>query len=426
MKRFIIFLAILFILPQLVEAKKVLVIEVNGPITTGTLELFKSSLEKAEEIEAEALLVTLDTPGGGLAETLEIIKLIDRTEIPVISYVYPKGATAWSAGTIILISSHVAAMNPNTVIGSAQPAAMSTQGFAPINESKIINALIALVAEKAKLHKRNETAAVAFIKENLNLNPEQAKQMKVIEFISPSIDDLLNQTNGVYLSSIKKNLNTKNVELIEYKPSLRIQFLTIITNPMLASIFIILGIYALVFGFASPGVGSEIAGIVLISIGLLGLGFDINLIAIFLLLLGIILLLVEIKVPGFGVLGIAGIIATIIGSILLVPTSFPKYFISKEFQKTMIATVVVPSIIFGMFLLFALYKVLQIRKKKPEIGELIGEIAIVTEKITPKKTGYVEYKGEIWQANSNKKIEKGEEVIIEGKKGPVLVVRKKL
>ena len=426
MKKLILFLIFLLLIPQLAEAKKVLSIEVNGPITTGTLELFKSSLEEAKEIEAEALLVILDTPGGGLTETLEIIKLIDRTEIPVISYVHPKGATAWSAGTIILISSHVAAMTPNTVIGSAQPAALSPEGFAPINESKIINALTTLVAEKARLHKRNETAAVAFIKENLNLNPEQAKQMKVIEFISPSIEELLNQANGMYLSSIKKTLNTRNAEIIEFKPSLRIQFLNLITNPMLASIFLILGIYALVFGFASPGFGSEIAGIVLISLGLLGLGFDINIVAVFLLLFGIVLLLLEIKVPGFGALGIAGIIATIVGSILLVPTSFPRYFISKEFQKAMIATVVVPSVIFGIFLLFALYKVLQIRKKKPEIGEMIGEIAKVTENITPKKSGYVEFKGEIWEASSNKKIEKGEEVIIERKKGPVLIVNKNL
>ena len=144
MKKLILFLTILFLIPQLAEAKKVLVIEVNGPITAGTLELFKSSLEKAEEIKAEALLMTLDTPGGGLTETLEIVKLIDRTDIPIISYVYPTGATAWSAGTIILISSHVAAMSPNTVIGSAQPASLSTQGFVPINESKIINALTVL------------------------------------------------------------------------------------------------------------------------------------------------------------------------------------------------------------------------------------------------------------------------------------------
>ncbi len=425
MRKLVIIFAILFLIPQLAEAKKVLVIEVNGPITAGTLELFKSGLEKAEEIEAEALLVTLDTPGGGLTETLEIVKLIDRSNISVISYVHPTGATAWSAGTIILISSHVAAMSQNTVIGSAQPAALSTQGFAPINESKIINALTTLVAEKARLHKRNETAAVAFIKENLNLNPEQAKKMNVIEFVSPSVEDLLNQTNGMHLSSIKKTLNTKNAEIIRFNPSLRIQFLNLITNPMLASILLILGIYALIFGFSSPGFGSEIAGVVLIALGLLGLGFNVNLIAIFLLAFGVVLLLIELHTPGFGVLGIAGIIATIIGSILLIPTSFPRYYISKEFQTTMIASVIVPSIIFGIFLAFALYKVMKVRKKKSVIGEMIGDITKVTEKITPKKTGYVEYKGEIWQAKSSKKIEKGEEVIIKGKEGPVLIVKKR-
>ena len=425
MRKLVIIFAILFLIPQLAEAKKVLVIEVNGPITTGTLEMFKSGLEEAKEIDAEALLVILDTPGGGLAETLEIMKLIDRTEVPVISYVHPKGATAWSAGTIILISSHVAAMSPNTVIGSAQPASLSTQGFAPINESKIINALTTLVAEKARLHKRNETAAVAFIKENLNLNPEQAKKMNVIEFISPSIEYLLNQANGIYLSHIKKTLNTKNAEIIRFNPSLRIHFLNLITNPMLASILLILGIYALIFGFSSPGFGSEIAGVVLIALGLLGLGFNVNLIAVFLLAFGVVLLLIELHTPGFGVLGIAGIIATIIGSILLVPTIFPRYFISREFQNAMIASVVVPSVIFGMFLLFALYKVVEVRRKRPEIGEMIGDIAKVTEKITPKKTGYVEYKGEMWQAKSSKKIEKGEEVIIKGKEGPVLIVERR-
>ena len=425
MKRLIIFLVILFMLPQLAEAKKVLVIEVDGPITAGTLELFKSGLEKAEEINAEALLVTLDTPGGGLTETLEIVKLIDRSNITIISYVHPTGATAWSAGTIILISSHIAAMSPNTVIGSAQPASISLGGFTTLNESKIINALTTLVSEKARLHGRNETAAVAFIKENLNLNPEQAKRMDVIEFVSSSAEDLLNQADGLFLKSIKKTLATKNAEIIKHKPSIRILFLNSVTNPMLASILLIIGIYALIFGFSSPGFGSEIAGIVLIALGLLGLGFNVNIIAIFLLSLGVILLLIEINTPGFGVLGIAGIITTIIGSILLIPTSFPRYFISNEFQNMMIASVIVPSIVFGIFLGFALFKVMKVRRKKPAIGDMIGDTALVREEIKPKRTGFIVYHGELWEAKSSKKIDRGAEVIIEGKEMHILVVKKK-
>ena len=425
MKKFIIIFTLLFLLPQLAEAKQVLVIEVSGPITAGTLELFKSGLEQAEEIGAEALVVLLDTPGGGLAETLEIVKLIDRSKTPVISYVHPTGATAWSAGTIILVSSHVAAMTPNTVIGSAQPVSVSPQGITPLNESKIINALTTLLAEKARLHGRNETAAIAFIKENLNLNPEQAKKMKVIEFISDDVDALMGQVHGRRLNFINKTLDTKNAEIIRLEPSIRIKFLSLVTNPMLASILLIVGIYALIFGLSSPGFGSEIAGAVLIALGLLGLGFNVNIIALALLLLGVILILVEFSTPGFGALGAGGIVATIIGSILLIPTSFPRYYISKEFQASMIASVVVPSVILGIFLVFALYKVMKIRKKKSVIGEMIGEVAKTTEKITPKKSGYVEYNSEIWEAKSNKKIEKGAEVIIKGKEGYVLVVKKK-
>ena len=194
---------------------------------------------------------------------------------------------------------------------------------------------------------------------------------------------------------------------------------------MLASILLIIGIYALIFGFSSPGFGSEIAGIVLIALGLLGLGFNVNIIAIFLLSLGVILLLIEINTPGFGVLGIAGIITTIIGSILLIPTSFPRYFISNEFQNMMIASVIVPSIVFGIFLGFALFKVMKVRRKKPAIGDMIGDTALVREEIEPKRTGFIVYHGELWEAKSSKKIDRGAEVIIEGKEKHVLVVRKK-
>ncbi len=425
MKWLIVFLLSLLLIPQLAEAKTVLVIEVNDVITVGTLELFKSGLEEARNRDAEALILILDTPGGGLKETLEIIKVIDRSEIPIISYVHPQGATAWSAGTMILVSSHIAVMSPNTVIGSAQPVSASPQGTIPVNESKIINALTTLIAEKAKIHGRNETAAIAFITENLNLNSEQAKEIDIIEFISPSIEDLLNQVSGFATNTTTpKTLDTKNAEIVKYQPSLRIQFLNFITNPLLASLFLIIGIYALVFGLSSPGFGSEIAGVILIGLGLLGLGFSINLIAILLLAFGAVLVIIELYTPGFGVLGAAGIITLIIGSIILIPTGFPTYFISEEFQRTMTIAVIIPSIIFGGFLAFALIKVVKIKKKKPVIGEIIGEEAKVTDKITSKQLGYVMYKGEIWRAKSNQNLKVGERIIITDKKGSILTVKK--
>ncbi|MDI6807267.1 MAG: nodulation protein NfeD [Candidatus Aenigmarchaeota archaeon] len=419
-------LIFLFILnPQFVEAKVVLVVEMNGVITPATLETFKSSLDYAGSINAEAIILTLDTPGGGVDETLEIIKLMDRAKIPVISYVYPKGATAWSAGTLILISSHVAAMAPHTVIGSAQPVEISSGGVIPLNQSKIINALTTFIAERARTYGRNETAAKAFITENLNLNPEQAKDIKVIEFISPSIEELLQQVDGLNISTIPKTLDTADAEVAKFSPSPKLQFLNLISNPLLASLFLLIGIYAIIFGVSSPGVGSEIAGVVLIVLGLLGLGFNVNILAIFLLIFGAALILVELNTPGFGILGGGGIIAIIIGSVLLIPTTFPRYFISEEFQKSMIAAVVAPSIVFGVFLAFALKKVIEIRRKKPKVGELIGEEAIAVGKITRGKKGYVMYAGEYWEAESDQIIKPKERVIIVGKSGPILVVKKK-
>lgn len=412
--------------PQLVEAKDVLVVELDGPITSGTLELFKDSLRSAEEIDAEALIVLLDTPGGGVSETLEIIKLIDRSKIPVISYVHPTGAVAWSAGTLILISSHVAVMTPNTVIGSAQPASVSFGGFNTINESKVINALTTLVSEKARIHGRNEAAAVAFITENLNLNAESAKNSNVIDFISISIEDLLIQINEFELNSIiTKKFDTVNARIIRYEPPIRIQFVNIITNPMLASLLLIIGIYAIIFGLSSPGYGSEIVGVILLALGLIGLGFDVNYVGIFLIVLGTILILVEVHTPSVGIFGLGGVVSIIIGSILLIPTTFPRYFISKEFQNEIIIMVTIPSIILGIFISLILYKVIKLRLKKPIVGGMKGKIAIVTQKIMPKKEGYVEYEGEIWEASSNVRIDKGAEVIIEDKKSYVLKVRKR-
>jgi membrane-bound serine protease (ClpP class) len=266
---------------------------------------------------------------------------------------------------------------------------------------------------------------VSFITENLNLNSEQAKEINIIEFISPSIEDLLNQTNGLTVNATtQKTLDTENVEIVEYQPSLKIRFLSFITNPLLASLFLIIGIYALVFGLSSPGFGSEIAGVILIGLGLLGLGFSINLIAILLLVFGAVLVIIELYTSGFGVLGVAGIIAMIIGSIILIPTSFPTYFISEEFQRTMRIAVVLPSIVFGGFLAFALIKVVKIKRKKPVIGEIIGEEAKVTNKITSKHFGYVMYKGEIWRAKSNQSLKVGERVIITDKRGPILTVKR--
>ncbi len=161
--------------------------KLEDAINPASDDIVLAAIDEAEAGDYQALLLMLDTPGGGLAETTEIIAQIERTDLPVIAYVYPEGATAWSAGTLILLSSDVAAMAPHTIIGSAQPVKLTpTGGTEPINDTKITNAIVALIEEKARAHGRNTTAAKEFVVSNLNLNAEEALEYGVIEYVSSS------------------------------------------------------------------------------------------------------------------------------------------------------------------------------------------------------------------------------------------------
>lgn len=414
------FFLIFFIFAQTAGAQ-VLVVELKDTITPASDDIISEALEAARLADAQALVITLDTPGGGLEETKNIIQHIDGSPVPVIGYVYPKGATAWSAGTLILLGTDIAAMTPNTIIGSAQPVEVTSGGLRPVTEDKIINAVVALAEDKAKQHGRNVTAAKEFITENLNLNAEQAKEAKVIEIVSPDIEGLLKDADGMTVKG--RVLNTSGADYTFYTPSLRLLLLDLFANPILASLLLLVGIYSLVFGLTSPGYGAEIFGVISISLGLIGLGFSVNIAAIFLIGLGIALLLFELHISSFGLIGIAGIACIVLGSVLLVPIGYPGLY-SPEFQTTMLISLLAPAVVLGIFLAFAIYKMMEIRTKKPVIGGIVGDTAETIDEITPGGTGYVRYQGEYWLAKSEENIEPKTRVIITGKDGPVLVVRR--
>ncbi len=418
MKLFFIFLFLLLFLQ--VSSAQVLVVELKDVITPASDDIVSEALESARVANAEALIITLNTPGGGLEETQKIIANIDASPVPVIGYVYPKGATAWSAGTLILLATDIAAMAPNTIIGSAQPVEMTSEGRRPVTEEKIINAVVALAEEKAKQHGRNATIAGEFITRNLNLDAEKAKEVNIVEVVSPSIEELLNNVNGMKIKG--RALNTSGASFIYYSPSLRLLLLNLLSNPILASLLLFLGIYSLIFGLASPGYGAEIFGVIALSLGLTGLGFSVNIVGIFLIAFGIALLLFELHVSTFGLIGIAGVACIALGSILLVPIGYPRLY-SPEFQTTLLITLIVPAIVLGIFLAFAIYKLMEIRAKKPAIGGIIGDMAETIDAITPEKTGYVRYQGELWLAKSQENIEPKTKVVITGKEGAVLIVK---
>jgi membrane-bound serine protease (ClpP class) len=404
------------------ENRNVLVVEISGAITPVTDDIVADAISIAEDEGYEALIITLNTPGGGLDETLRITEMIPQTNIPVIGYVYPESTQAWSAGTLILISTDVAAMAPFTVIGSAQPVSVTPSGSEPVTDTKIVNALVERATENARMHGRNETAAREFITENLNLNSEVALEYGVIEYVAPSIEDLLEQVDGLEIKN--RTLETAGAEIFYYEAPLRLGFMNIISNPIVSSLLLLLGVYAVILGISNPGFGAEVFGVVAIVLGLIGTGFDVNIGGIFLILVGIALLALELQSPGVGVFGIAGMICIVAGSVLLAPTDFPRNYSPAEFQRTIIASIVTPTIIVGLFLLFAMYKVLEVRKRKPQFGEIIGDTAIVHKPITPDQTGYVIHRGEYWKARSAELLEKGEKVVILEKDDVVLVVEK--
>ena len=409
------------------QNSNVLIVEIVDTIDQSTVEILQESLREASNRNSQAIILLLDTPGGGLQETFEIWELIRNSSKPVIGYVYPQGSAAWSAGTFILIGTHVAAMAENTIIGSAQPVEISFEGTRIINDSKTINALVARLQERADIFGRNKTIVGEFITKNLNLNETQALEYDVIEFVSDSIDSLLEDINGTIVdtSTGSTTLNTKNAKKINYSPSFKIQILKLISNPILTSLLLVLGIISLIIGIQSPGFGAEVFGVIAILLSLIGSGFNVSTLGLFFIVIGCLLLIVELFVlPGFGVVGIGGVICLIIGSIFLLQTySTREWLIKMEWLDTALLIVLAIIILIAAFFVFLLYKILQIRQKKIKVGTFIGEKAKTIDRITPEKPGYVRFKGEYWQAKSDTEIESNTKVIILDKDESTLVVK---
>jgi len=200
---FFLFLSITLFNTVIAADTSALVIEMNDTIDQASVELLKSGLAEAEKQADDLIILTLSTPGGGATQTFEIADIIQNSTIPVVGFVYPKGAYAWSAGTFILMSTHLAAMADNTIIGSCQPVTIGIEGSTPINDSKTINALVSWMQERASMYGRNITLAKEFITINRNVNATTALDLGAIEFTASSLGDLLNTIDGAPIKASK-------------------------------------------------------------------------------------------------------------------------------------------------------------------------------------------------------------------------------
>jgi membrane-bound serine protease (ClpP class) len=425
----------------------VLVVSISSDIAGPTVELVTRSIDEATAGGARLIVYELNTPGGDLTSVTEIMNAFNSSPIPIVVWVTPQGAAAWSGGTYILMASDIAVMASGTTIGSAQPVSAAGE---PINESKIINALTGLMRDNARLHDRNETAAQQFITQNINLGPEDALRLHIIEFAADTLDSLLSQLQPFSLVLTTKPIGTSVWKLVlnsaianqaytkrfdfsgisqaspyNYSPSFSVQLLTFLSDPIISIALFLVGAYAVIIGFKTPGFGVEVAGALMILLALIGFGvIGINLAAMFLFIAGVALTVLEIKTH-HGVFALAGIALIILGSFFEFPLPGWELLAARSVEtarETLISVALVMSGIFGIIV----YKVAQARRMRVKVGpeQLMGKMGTVTLPLTPR--GEVKVEGQIWRAESiSGEAKQGEQVEVVSREGLILKVKPK-
>lgn len=408
------------------EQPLVYTVSVEDTVTMGTAKNIRRAIVHAQNQGADALVILINTPGGLVDATLDIIQDISQAQIPVITYVTPQGAIAASAGTFILMGGHVAAMSPGTTCGAAMPVTMTAEGGGTqAADQKTINFLAEHMRSIAQERGRPGDTAEKFVLENLSLNNQEALKQGMIDGIAKNLEALLADLDGREVSTAAEKviLNTTGAQIIDVEMTTEEKLTHIISNPTLAVIFLMLGIYGLIIAFSTPGFFlPEVLGSICLILGLFGLGlFEVNLTAGLLIILGIVLLIAELFTPTYGVLGVGGVASMVLGIAFLPmePMMPVKWF--DAFRGMAIGT----GIVGAGFVFIVLRGVYNLRKIKPMQGEaeFADNIGMAIEDLAP--AGQVKIRGEIWQAVSRSgEIAAGQKVKVTAREGIKLVVEK--
>ncbi|MBN1408159.1 MAG: nodulation protein NfeD [Calditrichaceae bacterium] len=414
MKKILLLQIIFLFIISSAYAKIVHRIVINGVINPVATEYIIKSIEKAERENVELLLVELDTPGGLMESMHQIMKAIQSSDVPVAVYVAPSGSRAGSAGVYITYSAHIAAMAPSTNIGSAHPVFGSGSGEKMDSTTtetmmeKVVNDAVAKIKAVAKTRGRNVEWAEKAVRESANITETEALKLNVIEYIVPSADSLLSVLDGKEIkldTGVSKQLNTRNATVITYEMSWRQRMLDTITNPNIAYILMMIGMAGIMLEIYNPGsILPGVAGGVSLIIALYAMQtLPVNYVGLLLIIFAIILFLLEIKIPSFGLLTIGGIISMVIGSIMLFDSDLPFLRLAWE----VIAVVVT---ITTLFFIFVIGMAVHTHRKRPTTGQegMLGEIGEVYKKLDP--YGTVIIHGEYWKAFSDSNINKGQKV----------------
>lgn len=403
-------------------AKEVVLIKVDGVINPPHAEYTIKSIKKAHELKAEAIVIQLDTPGGLDTSMRDMVKEILNSHVPVIVYVSPKGARAASAGAFITIAAHIAAMAPGTNIGAASPVAMGGEKMDKKMADKITNDAVAYIKSIAQQRGRNTEWAEQAVRKSISSTETEALKKGVIDLIAEDLPTLLKSIHGkkVKTEAGEKTINTKDAKINEIKMNFRERLLNFLSNPNIAYILLMIGIYGIIFELSNPGaIFPGVIGAISLILAFYSLQtLPINYAAAALILLGIVLFILELKFTSYGLLTLGGIVCFALGSLMLFDTVNPLF-------KLSLSVVIPVTIVTALFFAFLLRLAYKAHKRKPVTGveELVGMRGVAKTDFHNKR-GMVLVHGELWQAVSEDEIKKDQDIVVEKVEGLTLKVRK--
>ena len=430
MNRFALKIALLFLAIALCHADsgysetgKVLKIVIDGDINPVSANWIIQNVETAEREGYECLLIQMDTPGGLLESTKSIVKTLLSANVPVVMYIAPSGSGAVSAGVFITLACHIAVMAEGTNIGAAHPVGIGgQQDTSQVMGEKVTNYAATWARGIAEKRGRNADWAEQAVRHSVSINESEALKSNIIDLICPSEDSLLQAINGktVEVESGTRTLNTENAQVVFRQMQWHHRILYKISNPTIAYILLMLGIYGIFFELSNPGaiLPGVIGGIFLILAFFALQTLPVSSAGILLILFAILLFVLEVKVTSYGILTIGGIISMFLGSLMLYDKA-PGFNVSVDWKVALAVALVT-----GLFFVFALGMALKTRMTKPTTGRegLIGEKGIAISDINPE--GEIKLHGEIWKGFSSEKIKKGQKIKVVSVEGLELEVTK--
>jgi membrane-bound serine protease (ClpP class) len=396
---------------------QVMIIELEGPINPGTAMFVRRGLAEAAEQGIAVTILRLDTPGGLASSMRTIVKAILNSPIPVAVYVGPKGAGAASAGVMVTVAAHIAAMAPGTNIGAAHPVTAGGKDIEKTMSDKVVNDMASYARGIAEEKGKNGEWVEKAIRESVSITADEALENNVIDLVAQDIDELIRLLDGreVNLASGTITLRTADLKKVYFHPGFRDRVLKTISDPNIAYILMMIGLAGLYFELSHPG--AIFPGVIgAISLILAFYSFQtlpVNYAGLILIALAIIFFIVEVQVPSYGILSIGGLISLTIGSIML----FEDVGVS---MKLMLPTI----LLVGGFFMVVASLAFRAYRSRPRGGTdgLKGEVGLVKERIDPE--GLIFVHGEYWRATADERLEPGEKVEVEDLKGLVLRVKK--